>query len=64
MVAFGPVVVSLEFPQSPPTSPSRNVALVADIFVDLTISSSGDEIPMARIGLAPPVLLDAILTGL
>ncbi|XP_044391350.1 uncharacterized protein [Triticum aestivum] len=64
MAAFGPFTVSPEFPQGPPPSPSRNASLAADTFVELAISSSDDDVPLARIGLAPPVLLDSILSDI
>lgn len=64
MAAFGPITVSLEFPQGPPPSPSRNASLAADDFVELALSSSDDDVPFARVRLAPPVLLDAILADM
>ncbi|XP_044370389.1 uncharacterized protein [Triticum aestivum] len=64
MATFGPFTVSPEFPQGPPPLPSRNALLAADAFVELAISSSDDDVPLARIGLAPPVLLDSILSDI
>ncbi|KAM3412115.1 hypothetical protein ACQJBY_003662 [Aegilops geniculata] len=64
MATFGPFTVSPEFPQGPPSSPSRNASLAVDAFVELAISSSDDEVPLARVGLAPPVLLDSILADM